>query len=110
MITSTEIVTLTRQIISNRGTDALYAQPLQEVAHRDTLNSLLSRAENMPPDSLADTLVDSLEIMEEADVLVEEIIEHVGNSSTFTDFSIIAEDEDLSEHIPIYLLEAHGAF
>jgi ribosomal protein S24E len=110
MINSTEIVSLTRQIISHHGSLKLYEKPLEELADANELNSLLERSVQTDAEALADTLVDSLELLDEADVIVEEIIEYVGNHSSFKNFGIIAEDEELSEHTPIYLLEKHGAF
>lgn len=110
MVSSAEILTLTRQIISEHGTDDLYAKPLNSIADKNQLNSLLSRCVETDAETLADCLVDSLEGMDEADVVVEEIIEYVGNHKDFENFHIIAEDEDLGEHTPIYLLEEHGAF
>lgn len=110
MINSMDIVDLTRQIMSAHGIDALYAQPLENIAEKDQLCGLLSKAAETDAETLADTLVESLEMLTEADVLVEEIIEYVGNHSEFKNFTVLAEDEDLSEHTPIYLLEKHGAF
>jgi hypothetical protein len=110
MINSTEIVSLTRQIISEHGNFTLYEKPLETISDTDQLHSLLRRAAEMDAETLAGELVDSLELLEESDVIVEEIIEYVGNQADFQNFDVIADDDDLSEHTPIYLLEKHGAF
>lgn len=107
-LTASDLINITQDVTSTYGTYKLYVWGMQHLAEDTTLSSIFSKAEQTPGEELVPVFWEALDEDETTDVIIEDLIEHLGNVENYQGFYHIISDEELSEHTPIYLLEKWG--
>lgn len=107
-LTVSDITSITEEVKQKWGSHSLYREGIQALADSSKISEIFTKAENTPGSELVETLQEALDEDENTDVLIEDLIEHLGNVKNYKGFKHIITDADLSDYAPIYLLEQWG--